>query len=301
MSVDVEDYFQVSAFEPYVDKARWDDQPLRIENNVRRLLDLFAATGTRATFFWLGWAAERLPGLVQDVADAGHEVASHGYSHVRVHMQTAGEFRQDIRRTKSILENLTGHAVEGYRAASFSIDERNLWALDELAEAGYRYSSSINPVSHDRYGMRAAPRFAFRLEDHRIPEIPVSSVQWGRWRWPCGGGGFFRLFPYWWMHRGLRRVATVDCQPCVFYFHPWEIDPEQPRITGLDARTRFRHYVNLSRFESKLRRLLKDFRWTSMKEVFAEIIGAEDLMAHASLAQQTGETGLRARQATGMI
>lgn len=272
MSVDVEDYFQVSALAPYIPTSTWDEHPLRIEANVHRLLEIFAEGGAKATFFWLGWAAERLPALLREVVAAGHEIASHGYSHVRVHAQTAGQFREDIRRTKAILEDLSGCTVSGYRAASFSIDERNLWALDELAEAGYLYSSSINPVSHDHYGMRSAPRFAFRLDGKRIPEIPVSSIELGSWRWPCGGGGFFRLFPYWWTRYALNRVANVDRQPCVFYFHPWEIDPDQPRVAGLDARTRFRHYVNLSRFEPKLRLLLRDFRWASMQEVFAAAI-----------------------------
>ncbi|MCC7330324.1 MAG: DUF3473 domain-containing protein [Gammaproteobacteria bacterium] len=269
LSVDVEDYFHVSAFRPYIRMSDWDRHPLRIEDNVRRLLDIFADRGARATFFWLGWAAERLPALVRDVAAAGHEIASHGYGHVRVHEQTPAEFRADIRRTRALLEDLAGAAVTGYRAASFSIDERNLWALDELAEAGYRYSSSISPVTHDHYGMRSAPRFVFRLAGKAIPEIPVSSVEFGRWRLPCGGGGFFRLFPYWWTRYAVTRVATRDGQPFVFYFHPWEIDPGQPRVTGLDARSRFRHYVNLSRFEGKLRQLLHDFRWAPMREVFA--------------------------------
>lgn len=288
MSVDVEDYFQVSAFEPYVDRSTWDQRPLRIEANIHRLLDLFAEAGTKATFFWLGWAAERLPFLVREVAAAGHEVASHGYSHVRVHAQAPAEFRADVERTKSILEDLSGCAIRGYRAASFSIDERNLWALDELAEAGYLYSSSINPVSHDHYGMRSAPRFAFRLEGKRIPEIPVSSIELGSRRWPCGGGGFFRLFPYWWTRYALNRVASVDRQPCVFYFHPWEIDPGQPRVPGLDARTRFRHYVSLSRFESKLRLLLRDFRWASMQEVFAQVIEGGITAVDAVRAAGTG-------------
>jgi polysaccharide deacetylase family protein (PEP-CTERM system associated) len=269
MSVDVEDYFQVSAFRPYVAPADWDRYPLRVERNVRRILELFAASGARATFFWLGWVAERLPRLVRDTAAAGHEVASHGWQHVRVHDQSPAEFRADAARTKALLEDLSGTAVTGYRAASFSIDARNLWAFDELAAAGYRYSSSINPISHDHYGMREAPRFAFRPVEGGITEIPITTVELGGLRLPCGGGGFFRLFPYAWSRAAMGRVCEGEGQPTVFYFHPWEIDPEQPRVAGIDARARFRHYVNLRRFEGKLARLLGDFRWAPVRQVFA--------------------------------
>jgi polysaccharide deacetylase family protein (PEP-CTERM system associated) len=269
MSVDVEDYFHVSAFRPYIQPEDWERYPLRLERNVRRLLELFASHGVRATFFWLGWAAERLPKLVRDVANGGHEIASHGYSHVRVHDQPAREFRADVTRTKALLEDLAGCEVIGYRAASFSIDGRNLWALDELAQAGYRYSSSINPISHDHYGMREAPRFVFRFAGHSLTEIPITTVELSGIRMPCGGGGYFRLFPYAWTRWALHRVRHSDGQATVFYFHPWEIDPAQPRIAGIDARSRFRHYVNLGRFEAKLTRLLRDFRWAPVKEVFA--------------------------------
>ncbi|MCK6369912.1 MAG: DUF3473 domain-containing protein [Gammaproteobacteria bacterium] len=272
MSVDVEDYFQVSAFRPFIDPARWDEHPLRVERNVRLILEVFAAARARATFFWLGWVAERLPGLVRDVAAAGHEIASHGYRHVRVHEQSVAEFRDDVRRTKALLEDLSGQAVIGYRAASFSLTDECLWALDELGEAGYRYSSSINPVRHDHYGMRAAPRFAFRFGGHALPEIPVTTVELGSMRLPCGGGGYFRLLPYWWSRAALGRVARGEGRPLVFYFHPWEVDPEQPRVAGIDLRTRFRHYVNLAAFEGKLRRLSGDFRWAPMREVFAPVI-----------------------------
>jgi polysaccharide deacetylase family protein (PEP-CTERM system associated) len=269
MSVDVEDYFHVSAFRPYVHPADWERYPLRLDGNVRRLLDLFARHGVKATFFWLGWAAERLPQLVRDVADAGHEIASHGYSHIRIHDQSAGEFRADVTKTKALLEDLTGREVVGYRAASFSIDARNLWALDELREAGYRYSSSVNPISHDHYGMREAPRFAFRFAGHSLIEIPITTVELLGVRAPCGGGGYFRLFPYAWTRWALHRVCDNEGQAAIFYFHPWELDPAQPRISGIDARSRFRHYVNLSRFEAKLTKLLADFRWASVKDVFA--------------------------------
>lgn len=269
MSVDVEDYFHVSAFRPFIRPEDWDGYPLRLERNVRRLLDLFAAKGVKATFFWLGWAAERLPGLVRDVADAGHEIASHGYGHVRVHDQQPLEFRADVARTKALLEDLAGREVIGYRAASFSIDGRNLWAFDELRAAGYRYSSSVNPISHDHYGMREAPRFSFRFDGQALTEIPITTVELCGIRLPCGGGGYFRLFPYAWSRWALRRVCEGERRAAVFYFHPWEIDPTQPRIAGIDARSRFRHYVNLGRFEAKLTRLLGDFRWAPVKDVFA--------------------------------
>jgi polysaccharide deacetylase family protein (PEP-CTERM system associated) len=272
MSVDVEDYFQVSAFNPYVQRAAWDGYPQRLDRNLRVILELFAGAGVKATFFWLGWCAERLPGLVRAVASAGHEVASHGYDHVRVHEQRPPEFREDVMRTRKLLEDLSGQQVLGYRAASFSIDGRNLWALDELAAAGYRYSSSVNPVRHDHYGMPDAPRFAFRPGDSAITEIPITTTEVGGLRLPCGGGGYFRLAPYALSRWAIRRVCVGERQPAMFYFHPWEIDPEQPRMGGIDARTRFRHYVNLRGFEGKLRRLLGDFAWAPVKDAFADRI-----------------------------
>ncbi len=275
MSVDVEDYFQVSAFRPYIRAEQWTEHPLRVERNVRRLLELFEVAGVRATFFWLGWVAERLPALVRAAADAGHEIASHGYQHIRAHEQSEAEFRADVTRTRSLLQDISGHDVIGYRAASFSIDARNLWALDVLEATGHRYSSSISPISHDHYGMRDAPRFAFRLRGRKIVEIPVTTVQFGDWRMPCGGGGFFRLFPYSLSRAAIGRVTAAEGQSSVFYFHPWEIDPDQPRVAGINLRTRFRHYVNLSRFEGKLRRLLGDFSWAPMREAFAPVISGQ--------------------------
>ncbi len=273
MSVDVEDYFHVSAFAPYIKRDAWERYPQRLERNLRCILDIFAEQEISATFFWLGWAAERFPSLVRAVAEAGHEVASHGYSHVRVHEQRPAEFRADVTRTRLVLEDLAGTPVLGYRAASFSIDARNLWALDELREAGYRYSSSINPISHDHYGMREAPRFPFRPGSGQLAEIPITTVEFSGMRLPCGGGGFFRLLPYAWSRWAIRRVCQTEGQPAVFYFHPWEIDPGQPRIPGIGLKPRFRHYVNLGVFEAKLRRLLGDFRWTTMRRAFAAEIG----------------------------
>ena len=267
MTVDVEDYFQVSAFEPYVARSTWDKQECRVERNVDRILQLFDRHGVKATFFTLGWIAERYPQMVQRIVDEGHELASHGWSHVRVTQQDPIAFKQDVSRTKDLLEDLSGQEVIGYRAASYSIGASNLWALDVLRETGYKYSSSIYPIKHDLYGMPEAPRFAFRPGDSDFLEFPVTTVKIGNKNLPCGGGGWFRLAPYTGMRWAMRRVNDVDCESAIFYFHPWEIDPDQPRQPGIDAKTRFRHYLNLGRMEARLDRLLKDFKWGRMDEV----------------------------------
>lgn len=268
MTVDLEDYFQVSAFERHISRAQWEHLPGRVEQNTDRVLQLFDEHGVRATFFTLGWIAQRYPKLLVRIAQAGHEVASHGFSHVRVTEQTPAEFRDDVVRTKELLEDVTATPVQGFRAASFSIGTKNLWALDVLEEAGYRYSSSIYPVRHDLYGMPGAPRFAFRHGGKGLLEIPITTVSLLNRNVPCGGGGYFRLFPYAFSQWALRRVNRDEGQPAVFYFHPWEIDWQQPRQHGLDLRTRFRHYLNLNRMEQRLTRLLADFRWGRMDEVF---------------------------------
>jgi len=269
MTVDVEDYFQVSAFERHIRREHWDQLPCRVERNVDRILGLFDQRGVKATFFVLGWMAERYPAMVRRLADEGHEVASHGYEHVRVVNQTPEAFRADIRRTRGLLEDTTGTPVRGYRAASYSIGRDNLWALDELLDAGHQYSSSIYPIHHDLYGMPEAPRFAFRHNgDNGLLEVPVTTVEIGQRKFPCGGGGYFRLFPYALSRWALQRVNEHDGQSAVFYFHPWEIDPEQPRQTGIGLKTRFRHYLNLSRMETRLAHLLQDFDWGRMDEVF---------------------------------
>jgi len=270
MTVDVEDYFQVSAFEPHIDRADWERQPCRVEGNTQRVLDLFAEHGVKATFFTLGWVAERFPGLVRRMVDEGHELASHGWSHVRVTEQTPAEFRADVARTKALLEDISGTEVKGYRAASYSIGEASLWALEVLGEVGYRYSSSIFPIRHDLYGMPGAPRFAFRPNGGTLLEIPVTTVAIGARNFPCAGGGWFRLLPYAVSRWALRRVNGVDGNPAIFYFHPWEIDPDQPRQRGVGWKTRFRHYLNLERMEARLRRLLRDFRWDRVDRVYLE-------------------------------
>jgi polysaccharide deacetylase family protein (PEP-CTERM system associated) len=268
MTVDVEDYFQVSAFERHVDKAEWDNIPCRVEANVERILMLFDRKGIKATFFTLGWIAERYPSMVKRIVKEGHELASHGWEHIRVTNQDPSQFREDVIRTKAFLEELAGQPVRGYRAASYSIGEQNLWALDVLAEAGYQYSSSIVPIHHDLYGMPDASRFAFPAAGGKLLEVPVTTVELGGRNIPCGGGGWFRLFPYAFSRWAMRRVNEKEAQASVFYFHPWEIDPDQPQQQGLSARTRFRHYLNLNRMYQRLEALLDDFNWDRMDRVF---------------------------------
>lgn len=280
MTVDVEEYFQVSAFEQHIAFEQWARMPSRVEASTDRILAMFELAGVSATFFTLGWVAERHPALIRRIVDAGHELASHGQNHVRVINQDRDTFGADIRQAKAVLEDTGGQAVKGYRAPSFSIGATNLWALDELAAAGYRYSSSIYPGTHDAYGMPGAPRFPFRPgPGSRLIEIPVTTVEIGGRRLPCAGGGFFRLYPYRATRAALRRVNRRDRQPTVFYFHPWEVDPEQPRVPGLDPRRRFRHYLNIHRVEPRLRRLLADFRWDRMDRVFAVEDGCSDAAA----------------------
>lgn len=271
MSVDVEDYFQVSAMAPYIDRTEWEQIPCRVERNVERLLELFAEAGVKITFFTLGWIAERYPQMVRDIVSSGHELASHGYDHTRATDQDPERFRADVRRTKEILEQIGGIEVRGYRAASYSIAKKNLWALRELEEAGYRYSSSIYPIRHDHYGIPDAPRFPyFPHGEEGILEVPITTLEINGRRWPAGGGGFFRLFPYSLSRWAISRINQREQRPTIFYFHPWEIDPEQPRPSGLNLKTRFRHYVNLSQMERRLQRLLSDFRWDRMDHIFLE-------------------------------
>lgn len=272
MTVDVEDYFQVSAFETHVDRETWDSTATRVEANMERILALFADHDIKATFFTLGWIAERYPQVVRDIIDNGHELASHGWQHTRVTEQTPEAFREDAERTRKFLEDLSGAAVRGYRAASYSIGAGNLWALDVLADAGYDYSSSIAPIRHDLYGMPDAPRFPFRAANDRITEIPVTTVPLFGRNINCGGGGWFRLYPYSFSRWALRRINERDGESAHFYFHPWEIDPQQPRVPGVGIKTRVRHYLNLSRMERRLGRLLQEFNWDRMDRVFGAVI-----------------------------
>ena len=266
LTVDVEDYFQVSAFAPYIRREDWDKLPCRVERNIDCILALLAGTGARATFFTLGWIAERYPGVVRSIAAAGHEVASHGYGHRRATEQTPEDFLADIRLAKAILEDVAGCAVSGYRAPSFSIGPGNAWAFDCIARAGYRYSSSVYPIRHDHYGAPDAPRFAHESVPGLL-EIPVATVRMLRANWPAGGGGYFRLLPYAVSRWSLGRI-NAEQRPAMFYLHPWELDPAQPRVSGPGVKTRFRHYVNLRRMERRLTRLLRDFRWDRADRVF---------------------------------
>jgi polysaccharide deacetylase family protein (PEP-CTERM system associated) len=266
LTIDVEDYFQVSALAPYIPRESWDTMPCRVERNVEVILRLLAEHRATATFFTLGWIAERYPAVVRAIVDGGHELASHGYGHQRASDQSQEAFLADVRDAKRILEDIAGREVQGYRAPSFSIGKGNLWAFDCLLEAGYRYSSSVYPVRHDHYGMPDAPRFPFEVRPG-LMEIPVTTSRMLNTNVPTGGGGYFRLFPYPVSKWLIRRVNRLDRKPAMFYFHPWEIDPDQPRVRA-DARARFRHYVNLHRNEAKLSRLLSDFRWGRMDQVF---------------------------------
>jgi polysaccharide deacetylase family protein (PEP-CTERM system associated) len=269
MSVDVEDYFQVSAFEPYIGRDAWERLPCRVERNTDRILALFGGRGVRATFFTLGWVAERYPDLIRRIVAGGHELACHGYGHIRVTEQTPEEFREDVRRAKQLLEDISGVEVLGYRAASYSIGAKNLWALQVLEELGFLYSSSIYPVKHDLYGMPEAPRFRFKpTQAGKLLEIPVTTVKLANRNFPCGGGGYFRLLPYRVSQWAMTRVNSKDGEPCLFYFHPWEIDPDQPRQQGISLKTKVRHYLNLSKMEGRLNCLLDDFRWDTMANVF---------------------------------
>jgi len=268
LTVDVEDYFQVSAFERHIERDQWDAFPRRVERNVERLLELFQNRGAHATFFTLGWVAERHPELIRRIVAGGHELASHGYGHLRAAEQPREEFARDVAHSKAILEDIGGVAIRGYRAPSFSIDERNPWAFDVLVETGYRYSSSVYPVRHDHYGMPGAPRFPYR-PNSKIIEVPVTTLQVFGNNLPAGGGGYFRLLPYPVSRFAIRRVNRIDARPAIFYMHPWEIDPDQPRVPAIALRARFRHYINLRTTESKLRRLLDDFRWDRLDRTFA--------------------------------
>jgi polysaccharide deacetylase family protein (PEP-CTERM system associated) len=296
LTIDVEDYFQVSAFEGCVSRECWDSYPLRVEGNTSRILDILDEFGVKATFFVLGWIAERKPGLVREIARRGHEVASHGYGHQRVYNQTRLEFRDDIRSSKALLEDLCGAPVHGYRAPSYSISRACLWAYDELLDAGYGYDSSVFPINHDLYGIPDWPRHPFAVSktpngewepvgsysclqtaDHlslpcdnvcrQMIEIPITTLSIAGKGVPIAGGGYFRLFPYPFTKWGLSRINRVERRSFVFYLHPWEIDPGQPRMSGAGQKSRFRHYLNLHRTEDRFRKLLADFRFAPISEI----------------------------------
>ena len=267
LTIDVEDYFHVSAFAPYIARADWDRLPCRVERNVERILGLLAEHEVQATFFALGWLAARYPGMVRAIVAAGHELASHGEGHERATALDRHAFAQDVGGSRRLLEDGGGVPGRGYRAPSFSIDGRNPWAFDVLAEQGYAYSSSVYPVRHDHYGAPDSPRAPYRVAGGLL-EIPLSTVRIAGRNLPASGGGWFRMLPYGVSRWMLSRINRTEGRSAVFYFHPWEIDPDQPRIAGLDARTRLRHYLQLARTEAKLDRLLSDFRWGRMDRVF---------------------------------
>ncbi|MET0372191.1 MAG: XrtA system polysaccharide deacetylase [Sphingobium sp.] len=262
LSVDVEDWFQVGAFERTIGRADWDGLAHRVERNTDAVLALFADAGVSATFFTLGWVAERYPALMRRIADAGHEVASHGYDHARVFTMTPDQFREDLRKARAILEDASGQAVTGYRAPSFSIDARTPWAHQVLAEDGYAYSSSVAPIRHDHYGWPESPRFAWKpVAGADLVELPVTTAKFRGRTLAAGGGGFFRLLPYAFSRWAIRQVNEAK-RPAIIYFHPWEIDPGQPRVSDAPLKSRLRHYAQLSAMAGKLRRLTKDFSWT---------------------------------------
>jgi polysaccharide deacetylase family protein (PEP-CTERM system associated) len=270
LSVDVEDWFQVGAFETVIARESWDGLEQRVERNADAVLALFDEAGVKGTFFTLGWVAERYPALIRRIADAGHEVASHGWDHKRVFTMSAATFRADLERARIAIEDACGQSPAGYRAPSFSIDTRTPWAHRVLAEEGYIYSSSVAPIRHDHYGWPEAPRFAFRpIAGSDLIELPVTTVEFAGRRMAAGGGGFFRLLPYGFSNWAIRRANRKDGRPAIFYFHPWEIDPGQPRVAGAPLKSRLRHYSRLSAMRPKLLKLLKAHSWGRTDEVVA--------------------------------
>jgi polysaccharide deacetylase family protein (PEP-CTERM system associated) len=272
MTIDVEEHFHVSVFDGLIPRSEWSKMESRVVANTERLLDIFDEAGVTATFFVLGWVAERYPHLVQTIAQKRHEIASHGYGHRLIYDQTATAFRDDVRRAKRILEDASGRHVIGYRAPSYSITPQSLWALDVLLEEGYRYDSSIFPIRHDRYGIPLSARlpYAIRRDAGVLIEVPASTARVGPMTLPVAGGGYFRILPYWWTRWGIARVNRNEARPAIFYLHPWEIDPDQPRLKA-GTLSRFRHYRNLDQTEERLRALLRDFRFGTVESVIANM------------------------------
>ncbi len=267
MTVDVEDYFHVSAFEKTIKRSDWKNLELRVESNTYRLLDIFAQYNAKCTFFTLGWVAERCPHLVKAIVEQGHELASHGYAHQRTNTMTPEQFRVDVAKSKQLLEDASGQEIIGYRAPSFSFDESNTWVYNILMELGFKYSSSTYPIKHDLYGVPHWPRFKHSKAEGII-EIPVPTVRKQEQNIGIGGGGYFRLYPYWLSKKRIDNYLRSENQPYSFYFHPWEIDPKQPRVVGASVKSKLRHYVNLSRMEAKIIKLLEDYQWDTMKNVY---------------------------------
>lgn len=272
ISVDVEDYYQVEAFSEVIDRGQWNSYPSRVASNNEKILMLFDDNGVKGTFFTLGCVAEKDPGVVREIYEQGHEVACHGFSHRMILKQSQDEFREETIRAKSLLEDIIGDEVKGYRAATYSITRKNLWALDVLIEAGFEYDSSIFPIKHDRYGISDFTRFPCQIEINgkMIKEFPISTARLVGINLPVSGGGYFRLYPYQLSKMGLNSV-NKEGVPFVFYLHPWEVDPGQPHIHGISKATKFRHYVNLDKTESKLQELLDDFSFGRMDQIIENL------------------------------
>jgi polysaccharide deacetylase family protein (PEP-CTERM system associated) len=269
LTVDVEDYFQVQALASAHPMADWDSRESRVERGAEAILQTFADAGVKATFFTLGWIAERRPALIRRIVAEGHELASHGYCHARVDGQTPETFAADIRKTRAILEDVGATPVIGYRAATFSIGPTTPWAWSILEREGYRYSSSVYPVVRDNYGDPDSPRAPYRPNGtNQLIEIPISTVRLAGRNWPCGGGGYFRLLPYWLSKSAIAAVNRADRMPAIFYIHPWELDPDQPRPRNLPVKSQLRHYLNLRKTKPRLERLTQAFRWDRMDRVF---------------------------------
>jgi len=264
LTIDVEDYFQVAAFEDIITSAAWSSMECRVERNTASILDILGKQGVRATFFVVGWIAERYPALVREISRQGHEIGCHSYLHRKIYDLTPEEFREDTRRAKNILEDITGRSVPGYRAPSYSITKKSLWALDILEELGFKYDSSIFPIYHDNYGIPDAPRFEYKLPNRAMMEYPISTALLLGRKIPVAGGGYFRLFPYWFTKFALKKINTDERNPFVFYLHPWEIDPDQPRFNHARKLSKFRHYNNLHKTRQRLERLLNDFSFGPM-------------------------------------
>lgn len=269
LTIDVEDYFQVSAFDGLVRPEDWDSCESRVERNTHTILRILEENGVRATFFIVGWVAYRFPELVKTIDHAGHEIGCHSYLHRRIYTLTPEEFREDTKRAKGIIETITGKMVDGYRAPSYSITGKSLWALDILAELGFRYDSSIFPIRHDMYGIPDAPRFLYKLPNHDMMEYPISTALFFDRKIPVSGGGYFRLFPYWLTKRLLLTINQTEQQPFIFYLHPWEIDPDQPRFSKARLLSKFRHYNNLDKTAARFTRLLHDFRFGPIEQVLS--------------------------------
>lgn len=272
MTVDVEDYFQVQAFANVIDRSRWDHIPCRVEGNISRILDQFARAGVRGTFFTLGWIAERYPAMVRRIVAAGHELASHGYDHIPADRLDRDGFRADVGRTRRLLEDIGATPVIGYRAPTFSIGARNAWAFETLESEGYKYSSSVFPIRHDFYGTPDAPRFAYQPGGGSMWELPMTTIRIAGRNLPCAGGGYFRLLPYSVYRLALAHLNRTEKRPGIFYFHPWEIDADQPDVSGCGWKSHFRHHINIARMPGRLQRLLHDFAWGRVDEVFADVI-----------------------------